>query len=168
MDPQSLVNVVSPSMAHSIFYVSKIVGAIAVIIAAIYAGFSWMVKVIRGVTSIRDNVGLLANQHFPHLQQAVTQQGEELKGLKADIREVNTRVTGMGERLEDTRDTVNTLSASFVRHIDVAAREMVEAKAVSAKNEVDIAAMQAAQDVLEAAHHTAKSLIETTKRSRRM
>src|ERR1700723_873717 len=158
--------IVAQPFWSNILLICKYVGTLGVAGAVIYAVLRCLVRVIKKITSIDDNICLILGNHLPHLGAAIENQSKSLDGLKSDLRDVDTRVAGLGQGLEDPRATVTELNCSFIQHLNTSARELVEAKAASAKNELDIAAITAAKEVFSTASETAKNLIETTTKNK--
>ena len=90
-------------MAHRVLFAGKIAGAIGAIGAVGYAVFGFLFKAIKKISNINDNVSLMLNNHFPHVQQSLDEHGTALEGIKSDVRDLDTRMDGANQRLDDTR-----------------------------------------------------------------
>lgn len=108
----------------------KAVGYVGTAAAVLIGGIKWLTAIFRKVSSISTdvitltaNVSLLTTNHLPHIQQALDDHGRTLSSITSDVRDLDTKVGGMNTRLEDTQNSVHTLNAAFVRHLDSTTEE---------------------------------------------
>lgn len=109
----------------------------------------FIVSKIQNVLHLGDNVSLLLTNHVPHLQTALDESNKQIVSLASDVRSMDTKIDGVCERLEDTREGMHKLGESFVRHLENASRETIISTANIAENKLKITAIEAASKLAE-------------------
>ena len=74
----------------------------------------YLTAVFQQRKKISDTVELLATNHMPHLQASLDAHGESLRILSSDVRNIDTKVDSVEQRLDDTKAFgVHALGESF-------------------------------------------------------
>ena len=124
---------ISPELLKQVVFWGKISGAVSGIGTVVYGILKYPVKWIRqNVHQNREtnqNVTLLVTNHIPHLNEAIITQGTALTELKSVVRDNNTKLDGLGQRLDDTKEGVHTLGQAFLQHLENSARPEKKSKA---------------------------------------
>lgn len=144
-----------PGFVNEVYLVGKIVGGASVIVGLIYGAFRWLTSVFIRVRDISTSIVQIKDNHLPHLQTALEDSTRHLVGIQSDVRDLDTKFTGMDTRITETRAAVHTLGESFLRHLESASQERITIQADVARNTVDIAEVAASRKVIETANETA-------------
>jgi len=106
-----------------ILLILKDTGYVAAGISVIYGVFKWIASAFHTVRNTNANLELLMTNHLPHIQTAVDAQGESLRELKSNVRDLDTKMAGMDTRITDTKTAVHTIGESFLRHLENVSKE---------------------------------------------
>ena len=119
-----------------ILSILKDVGYVGAGVGVIYGVFKWVASAFHTVRNTNANLTLLMENHLPHIQNAVDAQGESLRGIKSDVRDLDTKMTGHGQRLEDMKTAVHAVGESLSRHLENTSKENATVKVVRRKRAI--------------------------------
>jgi len=116
-------------MAHSelILTVIKDTGYVGSGFGVMYAVVKWLTSFLHTARDTNAKIDLVMANHLPHIQEAVDAQGAALRGIKSDVRDLDTKVSGYGDRLDDTKSAVHALGTAFLQHLEHASKESTPA-----------------------------------------
>jgi hypothetical protein len=116
-------------------FAGKIAGAAVAIGGLFYHPTRRILAGVKKVTGISDNMDLLLTNHLPHIQTALDTSAREMTEIKSDVRNLGTQVSGMSDRIDDTKAAVHTLGVSFLNHLESTSAE--KAKKVSRRKRAE-------------------------------
>lgn len=105
------------------YLISKVVGAAVPVTGALYGTFRWLNAGYQQSKRTGDNITLLLQNHLPHIQATMDAHGEALLGLRSDVRDIVTKISGVEQRSNDTKTAMHTLGEAFVRHLEISVKE---------------------------------------------
>lgn len=112
-----LEDILHPPIVKIYFY-AKTIASIGSAGVVVYGLIRWFSNVFKKVSYTNDSVQLLMTNHLPHIQQSLNAQDETLKNITSDVRDMDTKVTGFGTRLDDTKVSVDNLNVALINHIE--------------------------------------------------
>lgn len=98
---------------HYIFW-SSILGATVTFGSAAWGIFNWFKK----ISETNKNIKLVMSNHLPHIGECLQAQTIALQGLKSDIRDLDTKVAGVSQRVGDISEDFHSLEAAFITHLE--------------------------------------------------
>jgi len=98
--------------------VGKIAGAAVAIVGVFYHPTKRILAGVRKVFGISESMDALLTNHLPHIQSALDTSAKEMTEIRSDVRDLGTQVSGMGDRIDDTKAAVHALGASFIGHLE--------------------------------------------------
>lgn len=104
----------SPEFIKQLLLWSKICGAISTLGAVIYGGFNWL----RQISETNKNVNLLMTNHLPHIGATLQGQDASLLELKSDIRDIDTKVSSVSQRVDGMTTSFQSLEGAFIQHLE--------------------------------------------------
>lgn len=107
--------VVHPTLLHEII---KWVG-IATSLGTAGAGiFRYGKKAVDWWMAPRRTLLAFSTNHFPHIQDTLKQHTDAMERMQSDLRDLDTKVSGYGQRLDDTKKAVDSLHDAFIQHLE--------------------------------------------------
>jgi len=93
------------------------VGA-SLVSTAVIGLLKWMTAMFRKLSDTNKTITLLTTNHLPHIQAALETHTETLSAMRSDIRDIDTKMTVYGQRLDGTNTAVEAINEAFVRHLE--------------------------------------------------
>lgn len=112
----------SPDFIQHLLFWSKLGGALSTLGGLIYGGFNWL----RQISETNKNVGLLMTNHLPHISATLQGQDKSLADLKSDVRNIDTKVAGISQRVGDMAEDFHSLENSFIQHLENAEKKEIK------------------------------------------
>ena len=103
--------------------VIKAVGLGISISGFVIGGLKWVFAVFKKLTEINSTIVSLTTNHFPHLTATLDAHTEALQGIKKDVAVLGTRMEKHDVRLEDTREGLKVVHASFLKHLEESSKK---------------------------------------------
>ena len=95
----------------------KVIGVGVSGVALLAGGLKWLTMIFKRLSEINSSVTLLKTNHLPHIQASLDSHTATLNTLKSDFRDMDTKITGYSQRLDDTKDSVDALNGAFIQHL---------------------------------------------------
>ena len=90
------------------------------------AGFlKWLTSIFKRVAETNRNVILLTTNHLPHIQASLDDHSKSLIAVVSDIRDMDTKISGYSQRLDDTKSAVDSLNGAFLNHLNTTRETVV-------------------------------------------
>jgi signal transduction histidine kinase len=116
-----MIPIFSERALDAIKIVSVSTGAIG-----LTAGFlKWLTSIFQRVAETNRTTTLLATNHLPHIQMTLNEHSEKLVQVASDIRNMDTKISGYSQRLDDTKTAVDSLNGSFLNHLNTLQESIV-------------------------------------------
>jgi hypothetical protein len=101
--------------------VSVLTGALGVT-----AGFvKWLSSIFQRVSETSRNVILVTTNHLPHIQVALDKHSVLLTSVVSDVRDMDTKLSAQGRRIDDTKSAVDSLNGAFLNHLNSSRESIV-------------------------------------------
>lgn len=107
--------IAQPSLVHEIVKWVEISGSIGTALVGIY---HFGKKAYEWALAPRKIIMALATNHFPHIQAVLKEHTDTMASMQLDIRELDMKVSGYSERLDDTKAAVDNLTKNFIEHLE--------------------------------------------------
>lgn len=120
---------------------AKVIGVWVGSISLLAGGLKWLTAIFKRVSEINSSVTLLTTNHLPHIQASLDSHTTALGTLASDFRDMDTKITGYSQRLDDTKDSVDALNVAFIQHLSKVQESIivtVERKPYTEKGKPDI------------------------------
>ena len=155
-----------PAFFNLVMFWSKILGALGTAVGVLYGFFKWLLPKVPFVKQVNETslkLDSLMNNHLHTIQSSLNAQDGVLTTIKSDVKNLDTKIEGVNDRLEDTKKGVHTLGESFLRHLEDAAKDREEMVSTAsevkkdldstntAKNEVDKLMLESIHKIVQAA-----------------
>lgn len=114
----------SPEFIKHLLLWSKIGASVSTLAGLIYGGFNWL----RQISETNKNVNLLMTNHLPHIGATLQGQDASLLELKSDIRDIDTKVGGVSQRVEGMTTSFQSLEGAFIQHLENASKKETKKK----------------------------------------
>ena len=99
-------------------FAGKIAGAVVAIGGLFYHPTKRILAGVRKVFGISESMDILLTNHLPHIQKALDTSAKEMVEVRSDVRDLGTKVSGMSDRIDDTKAAIHTLGTSFISHLE--------------------------------------------------
>lgn len=109
---------VGTSLAGHFIFAGKIAGAVVALGGLFYHPTKKILAGVKKISNMTDSVDVILTNHLPHIQTALTESTQQMGELKSDVRNLDTTVSAMSERVSDTNKAVQVLSTSFIQHLE--------------------------------------------------
>ena len=117
--------VMTPEFIKHFILAGKIAGAVSAIGGLFYGIIRWLTSMYRKVSTIGTSIDTLTNNHLPHIQKSLDDHGTALSAMKVDIHDMDTKIGVYGERIDETKKSVDSLGTAFIQHLENASKEKI-------------------------------------------
>jgi len=107
--------VAQPSLFHEIIKYVTIATSLGGAVTGVY---HFGKRVVDWFMVPRRTILKLATNHLPHLQATLQEHTNTMVAMQSDLRDLDTKVSGYSERLDDTKKAVNSLHDAFIQHLE--------------------------------------------------
>lgn len=100
-------------LKHLIFW-SEVAGAVTTFGGIALGVINWF----RKISETNKNIKAVMSNHLPHLSAHLDAQSLALQGIKSDVRDLDTKVAGVSQRVGDIAEDFHSLESAFITHLE--------------------------------------------------